>query len=724
MEKTEYLKNLMGVGTTILSNLFQDTQLILNVPNYQRKYIWKSDNCNQLLNDIFECVNNNKFHFMGSIVYKEQSLNLHSKNDLVDGQQRITTIMLIAKALSLLADNTSENIKKFIYTNDNKTRLTLSNEDNHTFSLIMDSVHLQNIPDPTSNSTLDSELKNSQLLKNFWLILDYLNKKINNENFKIDDIYQNGLNKLYFIGIKLGNEVNPQEIFESINSLGVKLTPVEEIKNYLLWKLENADEIYENKWKPIENKIGDHGMDDFIMDYLMAKEGRVVNQKYLYEEYKKYAKHQDAHELIDELDKYATYYSYFLGRNKYPNPTIDELLEEIRNIGLTTVYPFLLRVFDDRHSNKIDDPTLGQVLNLFVIYLVRRIICKVPSGGLRGFIATLYNRLSQDKCDNQNYYANVWRFLSNYLTGQEKMPDSEETKNKLLGFNLYWGKNRFCDYLLLALENKRYLDKSNYPVTVNNVTVEHIVPKAINNENWITMLGSDLDEIKNNWLHTIGNLTLLTGKDNSKIGNKPYNIKKDKYINENKLIVLNGMFKDYDKFTLNEIQQRGKYLIDIFDNYFKLPTPDQKALESIKSINYQKNNENTKDEKIADLLSENLKYDDWKVLQIVLKDNKNNKTEIGPELIKNNWKAVLISALQYCFEKQLDVLKFLNENKWQYNTDKNNFKKEEKPALIPTTNYFIKTNLSAADALKRTIKLLENFNLEGYVKISKKIKNI
>ncbi|MBR4485862.1 DUF262 domain-containing protein, partial [bacterium] len=157
---------------------------------------------------------------------------------LVDGQQRITTVMLIAKALNLIANNifpddenakyVEKKTKQLIYIDrdepDRGYKLKPSYYDEEIFKQL---IKCNSLEDFEHNSS-DSNIKT-----NFIYIYKSLLNEIKNKNKNIRFDIFNGLLELKVVDMQLAIEENPQEIFESINSLGVKLTTVDSIKNYL-----------------------------------------------------------------------------------------------------------------------------------------------------------------------------------------------------------------------------------------------------------------------------------------------------------------------------------------------------------------------------------------------------------------------------------------------------------------------------------------------------------
>lgn len=698
MEKN--IDSLITARSVGLINFLQEASNFV-IPNYQRKYVWKRRNCRRLLDDMIGCIKEDKGHFIGSIVFRQKVARPSSPLDLVDGQQRITTIMMIIKVLSLFdkEKKIQQEINKILFSNNslenNKFKLAFNNEDKEVFSYIMKKQDYDGSEDKT--------LKENLMFQNFCYIFNYLRNKIGEEKIQIEDIFKKGLENFYLIDVALTDMVNPQEIFESINSLGMKLGPADEIKNYLLWQLgDNASRMFEENWKPIEEEIGDKKIDDFFMYYLMAKQSRVVKEKELYDEYKKYANGKDPNWLIEDLAKYARYFSAFLGKNNHNeySDTTNELLKEIREIGLTTVYSFLLCVFDDMKSGKIDEKTLDKILNLLVIYLVRRTICQIPSGGLRGFMASLYKSFTIHECQNESYYATIYNLLINNNARGRKMPDNGEMQEELIGnkLNLYGPLSKFCKYLFFRITNKRYPDPSHYVVSIKDVSLEHIIPQHYG-EKWKETLGPNFKEV-DEWLNTLGNLTFLSKEENSRASNKSYE-EKIKLYPQGTLNNLNAMMNEYNEFTLDKIHERAKKLADNISELYKIDVPSQEILDSI-----QINNKEPVEEKIS--------FDDD--YQDMTGKNPLNFLLEQEEHKVSVWPDVLEITCNYCGEKNLNkLLDCFNHNEniisKQPNLKKYSWRK------INGTQYYIKVHGSNNDLFAKIVKLIHEFDLEAFATI-------
>lgn len=218
----------MEVRESTINDFFALTGTIFSIPVYQRNYTWEEENCEKLLQDIVNISQNKKTHFMGSITYilryidDEKSLRKLQEFVIIDGQQKITTLMLLLKAIETKIPN--EEVKKeidgLLNLSGQKLRLKPIKSDKEAFDLVMQnqSHEIQGV----------SHIKNNY--KFFTKELDnYISK-----GYRIEEIYGAFLRlKIVAIGLELGED-DPQVVFESINATGVQLKGLDLIRNYLM----------------------------------------------------------------------------------------------------------------------------------------------------------------------------------------------------------------------------------------------------------------------------------------------------------------------------------------------------------------------------------------------------------------------------------------------------------------------------------------------------------
>lgn len=534
-----------------------------NIPVYQRNYDWKEEQCRKLFEDIQNIVKSDYEieHFLGTVVFVSSKSEMNfNEYVLIDGQQRITSIMLLLKVLH--EKITDENDKEEIW----EEYLINKRAPEENLRIRLKPVESDGMPYKKLIEENDISLT-SNVCKNYRLF----EKLIQESNYSAEEIYKAlGKIELVYIQLEKGKKSeNPQMIFESLNSTGLSLTQGDLIRNYLLMnhEYEKQKMLYKNFWLEIEKRITNEKISDFVRDYLTMKNGSISNKDKVYDDFKKYIKqnneNMDEEGILEELKTYSEYYSWFLNGNS-PNNKINEKLSEFRYLRNTTVYPLILSVFEDTYSYKnINENELLDILNLLISYIFRRSVCGYTTNSLNKVFASIVVLLK-----SKDIYKQIEKGLMN-----KSFPGDEEFRAEFIKCNFYKKGTEFCKYTLKLLEifeNKEQTD-------MENITIEHIMPQTLNSE-WRIELGSKFEQIHSEYINTIGNLT-LTGY-NPELSNKNFELKKRYYEESN--IKMSREIANYDKWKDTEIKDRAEQLFEKAKRIWKLPQGyDNKNIDNL-----------------------------------------------------------------------------------------------------------------------------------------------
>ena len=238
--------------TRLLNFLEQSPQFV--IPVYQRTYSWTERQCQQLWDDILRTGNDDQVaaHFLGSVVYIEESLyQVTSRPPLlvIDGQQRLTTAMLILEALARsLGDK--EPVDGFsAHKLRNYYLLNHLEENDRRFKLVLTQTDKASLIALMGQKPLPKEVS-LRVVENF----DFFEKRIAALGGEVAPLCW-GLAKLMIVDIALSRDQdNPQLIFESMNSTGRELSQADLIRNFVLMGLEPSQQtrLYEDQWRPME----------------------------------------------------------------------------------------------------------------------------------------------------------------------------------------------------------------------------------------------------------------------------------------------------------------------------------------------------------------------------------------------------------------------------------------------------------------------------------------
>ena len=544
----------------MLRDFIGTNKVLFRIPVYQRNYDWSESNCNRLLDDIYDIMQSGDKHFLGTIVFMAAKSGGFALQEyiIIDGQQRLTTLMLILKALSVVAESVGDDCyheieEQYLHNKycdeEFKVKLKPIKSDNNQFTLLLE-------------DKIDEMDEDTHIYHNFMLCKERFERWAErgiNPSQVLD-----ALTKLEIVEIVLTKgEDDPQVIFESINSTGLELSNADLIRNYLLMNADDQEKLYENYWlyieKTLRNKMDYSNLDAFFMQYIVYKTSKPVNSRQLYNSFVKLFKDSgySQESILKELRYYAEIFGAFVyGSAKY-SERINRLLYRLRVLNQTTCYPFLLHVFDDYHQGVIDEETVEKILQFILAYLLRRMVCGVPSNTLRGLFTYLYNRIFKVASNKQKYYETLNKFLFT-VSSKDVIPSAGEFERALQKANIY-GNNALCRFLLLDIEN----GDSKEILQAENLTIEHIMPQTLSAD-WSHIRPEEHEE----YLHTLGNLS-VTGY-NSELSNKSFAEKQDIIRENSKAVILNSDVLDKESWNIATIQARANRLAGIVMTRYKI----------------------------------------------------------------------------------------------------------------------------------------------------------
>ena len=552
----------MKANETKVEDFLSSNKTQFVIPVYQRNYDWTTGQCKQLLDDIIEVGISKKMnaHFIGSIVYVHDDVYTASRIKeltVIDGQQRLTTLTLVYLVLHKLAKDLKNEglvneisetylINKF---SPEEEKLKLRPTDNNDRALKY-----------LLRSDANEEYSDfSKLIDNF----NYFKGRITEDNYQT---VLKGLSKLMFVEVSLDREKDdPQRIFESLNSTGLELAQADLIRNYILMGLNRKDQnkIYQNYWEVIEKLAKDETLNvsrvsDFIRDYLTLENKNIPNKGKVYLEFKAKYPTSTLEELetnLSGIKSLVKHYNKLINPKNESDKEIRLQLEYINRLEINVAYPFLMKVYDDYFNSIIDKGIFLAVLDLVQSFTWRRFILGLPTNALNKIFMSLY-----DKVEHSNYLFSIQKSLLQ-RTGVQRFPKNAEVIDALKVKDVYNIKSKNRTYLLERLENL----ENREPVLIDgnqDITIEHIFPQNPDPK-WKIELGNDeFNFIKENYLNTIGNLTL--SGNNGKLGNKSFLDKRDlqEAGYKDSRLWLNKYLTILDKWDKAEIERRFEIIAE------------------------------------------------------------------------------------------------------------------------------------------------------------------
>lgn len=552
----------MKATETYLTDYMEGTNTKFRIPIYQRNYSWLAkDQCQQLWEDLVFIDNEGKKnHFFGSIVSASDSSGDKTRI-IIDGQQRLTTVSLLLAAIvnkckvahekdnSLPLPNLEEieNLYLGKRTKAEKLKLKLTKDDMHAFEQVCEG----NVRNSTSN-----------IIKNY----NFFYEKINLGNAK--NIYDS-IKKLQIVDISItAEDSDPQLIFESLNDYGMGLTDADKIRNYILMNItdeKRQEYLHNTYWYEIEMNAGLSNAEEttkFIRYYLQYIGCGIPQKDAVYKDFKNYAKNSEKsiETILGDMLRISEIYKKIIQQN-FDSKEIDFHLERIlTDLKNAVVIPFLFDVFVKLEEHDITVEDVVEILKIIESYFFRRAVCKERTASTDKFFSNLISEVNNIRDRHNADYLDVFKYSIMTASGNYIFPSDKVFETAIKENPLYNYIPKLCKYMLLTIEN---YDRDKERVTSDNLTIEHVMPQSTNkNTHWQNYLGLNWQNIYNNNVHTLGNLT-LTGY-NSDLSNKSFEEKKhmDKGFCSSPL-KLNKYLSEVDVWNEANIKHRGEMLASI-----------------------------------------------------------------------------------------------------------------------------------------------------------------
>ncbi len=599
-----------------VSQLFSSENEQFFIPAYQRRYSWQDKHTSDLFKDIDKLADNDN-HLLGSVVCLTDSHTAGINTlELIDGQQRITTLTLLFKAIKDKYNDLKEtaNVNKidsFLFCKDidgkRKNKLLLGDLDSSDYLEIID-------------PKVSSKIENVKLLNAYKNFLDWINKLSVNE---LNKFYYKLINNVYIIRLDVGQSKDAYKLFETINDRGLSLSPTDIIKNFLLGHASLIDSNTLDRikayWKKLIINCDGLNSDDFFRQYLCCILKRKIAKSKLIEEFKKYylgtvveanilsdytsfnnlnleADYEDANvededvrqeipenharsldveveintritdnkkcsisEFASKLTTASGIYRQ-LRKRSFSNEKFNLHLYNLQRIQSFPAYILLLDVV----HRKIETGVVIEIFKIIETFMLRRHICEYRTAELD----TIFSKLTG--CND----ANIINIIKNEL--KKQLPSDQDFKSKFVTHNY---KNKFerAKYVLEMIEYKTIKSKGEYTLNQgDDLHLEHIIPQKIvvkkskqEYEDWVTYLGTDAEIKHLENVNKIGNLTLLAKQLNLKASNNTFDTKKKEYAKSN-ISITKSIAENFEKFKIGDLNKRSKKLASIACDIWKI----------------------------------------------------------------------------------------------------------------------------------------------------------
>ncbi|MCD4745144.1 MAG: DUF262 domain-containing HNH endonuclease family protein [Bacteroidales bacterium] len=575
----------MENGQKTIFQLFSGEKHFI-IPKYQRAYSWDE----KQLQDFLEDTQNqriDKDYFFGTILFQDRGMKDGFEHiEIVDGQQRITTLIIfmkvLLKALSSKDNNSkySREIKRYIK-DDNFYKLELIQLDNDFFKTYI-----------IDDNPFNEKFFSTPSQKRLYFAKDYFEKQLNNTELNLLEEYKQKVEKTKLLTYSVTDTAEATLIFETTNDRGKALTNLEKTKSFLMHK------VYLTKEKPLEllNSIHDRFSEiyrileeiennideDSVLQYHFiahlnwgySKKSKDY-QKYvpkLKEKINKMMKSDNPEKAANFIDQYSR---KLLETFRVVKEILNDENPHLRDLfilgRLSYFYPLMIKCYKyDKTKNKSNFYKTIKLLEIFSFKVYG--IGSKPSNTGETKLYTIAKDFKGDFFELQNQ---LKRVIEEYIS-------NKKFKSLLSSSNFYYDYyNPEIIYLFWKYEN--YLRTTEQPIAAEmsekeflspnsrfKLTIEHIAsqnPKVCTSKLELPEIDEEFEE---EFLHCIGNLAFDPNSANASKGNNDIDIKNSKYFIKAPFKIQNELndFIVNKKWTENSIKRRSDKIIEFAIDYW------------------------------------------------------------------------------------------------------------------------------------------------------------
>ncbi|PJI30912.1 DUF262 domain-containing protein [Acinetobacter pseudolwoffii] len=546
---------------------FLEGSLQFHIPFFQRPYVWKIENWQEFFDSVLEQFDKDNLetseHFIGTIIVQQKEAKKMGANeyDLVDGQQRLTTICLLIRAIhdEIEDKDLKDWVKKLIIFTDKRgkanPRIVHSQNDRNKFEKLLidekENFEIWNEVEDFDLTLLEKYIElslSNNAIDGCYLyfrkrLVDMLNEK-STDNEERDE-YLNAfldviLNNLPIIHMALSKGDDVQEIFDTINSQGVKLTTSELLKNYLFRNEQESIDLYKENWYSVfeqneddiefwssertSGRIRRSTIELFLYSYLVITKEAPVKLEKLFKEYKNLIKGKSKDELavlIKDLKEHAVVYRAIpdgidlksLAYKEYKK----RFFQIVSEFEITTIMPLMLYIMKQVQ----DESELEKILAVLESYIARRTICKLTTKNYNNLFLGL---LIEVKKWNEITSKKLLEKLLTYTEDTNIFPSDDQVQAAVFEKALINKYTREILYII-SLYDLNDPKTDNHSLSLEGFSLEHLMPKKWEN-NWEIPDSKEKIELNNFKLLTLGNLALIKGSLNSKLRDSAWPIKR------------------------------------------------------------------------------------------------------------------------------------------------------------------------------------------------------
>ena len=590
-----------SVNNYPVSQLFDiEAGVVYAIPRYQREYTWGKNQWENLFDDVLE---NDPGYFLGSIICINQSTDALSvqKLELVDGQQRLTTLSLLFASVyhALKSHETDLDDEQRVELINLKRKLVLKKGDDQI--RLIPQIQNNNNPDyravlaeigVISECDVPAYAGNRKIFRAYRYFQDRIDEMANGRSNRLGTIMEflDKVSHACLVKIEVASHADAYTLFESLNNRGMPLTAIDLIKNKLLARLESIEpgkvDHYFGHWNRLLGYLGDDYaiQERFFRQYYNAFKDQlkavhqvpVATRSNLIQIYEKLINH-DAKDCLQKISSAGRLYSLILSRNQEDALNgLEKPLKDLERIQGAPSYLLMLYLLVRKDELELTNAHLTSIVELLVRFFVRRNLTDTPpTRDLTRLFMTVIDKISGLRADA------IPQSIEQQLVAVSATDEAFQRKLEGPIYEENSGVTRFilCALAEQAMTKESWVDLWRFENKQFVWTIEHIFPQGENiPQSWITMI-ADGDEIKakeiqQTHVHKLGNLTI--SGFNSALGNKSFEDKRDRVDRQGRAVgYKNGLKLNEDLaasagWSVVQIDSRTDKLVQQVTQLFKL----------------------------------------------------------------------------------------------------------------------------------------------------------
>lgn len=544
------------------------TSSVLLIPLFQRAYVWTQKQFDRMTSEI-EAIESGQdaSRFLGAVIAVTRPTNPSqpTPHEIVDGQQRLTTLymFLVAAAHVAAREGRNEYARGLISTNlivdwaqdiPVNTKLQPSIADRGQFQEIFarlsgagtlsDWVPVKaKLPHRSGSNT-------GPLFRQYNRIQNYLQKKASTAGFDaVERLVEVVRNSMTFVFILLKDPGSATTVFEGLNDPGIPIAVGDLVKNEVFAKIgydePTAVYLHDAKWLPFRDKFSDAFNDYFFPFSVLHRPS--TSRTEMFGELRNLWKDLDAEQIIKNLDEYSepflTIHGIYDPASLYGaeiGTSVQRLVDLKRP---ASVYPFIMQLLKQLADSKIRRTDASACLEVLESFLVRRALCGIEPTGLLGLFRTMWTNVGGHP-NGENVAETILKRLTVEWPTDGRLREAIKTR-PLYGASI-------AKFVILEFDKYQGMDQP----TISSASIEHIMPRNYC-ESWANVVNRvEHAKLKNLWANLIPLSTVM----NTNVDQLPFDAKRDIFSNESMFVSARRFADDYGSWGPDEISARSEAL--------------------------------------------------------------------------------------------------------------------------------------------------------------------